>query len=114
MGTMTSDQNEVKQRPFLNRWKDELIREAEENWDSLGHLALVATELEYRKLRQRHRDARVRIVARRDELIDAWFRWMQANAQPGASALPLEANWPQVGVLKHMGYTTGQNGRGDS
>lgn len=105
-----------EERPFIEMQRPELQGLATENWDVPGLLYEIGSELRIRisnrlargeSPRRKVIDLFEEIRDRVNELADISFP-EPPNAKPGRNALP-EADWPSVGLLKHMGYTVSQS-----
>jgi hypothetical protein len=95
-------------RPYLRTSATELDNLAHENWDDLPLLVNVAVEL-LRRRTAYARSLRSDLIQRVTELIlEDGFPWPTTEA-PGGDG-ELEADWPETGMLRFLGYRVGING----
>ena len=93
-------------------YKD-LLRNAEENWDDIFVIYEVLVEAAIRLSKNSSSKAKVvieTVAPRYKELINFSFPPVPDPAL-GDGELS-DKNWPQVGLLKHMGYSVAENGPG--
>jgi hypothetical protein len=103
-----------EERPFDRMPAPELILHAQTNWDDVFCLYQIVAEASIRvwkNPRSRAKKVLEKVRPRLELLYGATFP-DDPNPEPGAGPFPDPASWPKVGLLKHMGYTTGQNDPG--
>lgn len=98
-------------RPYFNFGIAYLEALEGANQNDVVVLEAILRELEYRAARRRNVALRSRVEARLDELheeAEAEFPYVDTDAEPGEGGLL--ADWPQVGLLAHVGYRVGRAG----
>lgn len=98
------------ERPYINLYWNQLDEIFSRRNDVPEVLADLVTELAFR-----HRPKAIilqkEVIAKLNEITTAeYFRWPQTDAPQGKKGF--SANWPEVGLLRFMGYTVGTNGIG--
>jgi hypothetical protein len=101
------------ERPFRDQWYPDLLSIDEAEWHNVFTLAAVFFEAQLRvRRRPTSRAAQVIVVVqpRLDELVGRPFP-QDPDAVAGFGPFEDTAGWPQIGVLAHMGYRVGRDGR---
>jgi hypothetical protein len=101
-------------RPYVDRWWTHLLALARSNWEDAYVLYAVCCEAATRVRGNPASNARKlldKIQPRLDELIEGLFP-PEPDALPGQKPFVDTSKWPQVGLLRHMGYRVGDNDPG--
>jgi hypothetical protein len=91
------------------------MRYAEANWENVFCLYQVVAETNIRvrkKPKSRAKKVLEKVRPQFELLYGASFP-DTPNPKPGQGPFAAASTWPKVGLLKHMGYTTGQENPGD-
>jgi hypothetical protein len=104
-----------EERPYLSLNWYELLDVAKQDWDELTTLFAVFSEARQRVTRNPASKATKVIESvepRLNDLVKNMFP-PDPEGEPGVDGLG-PVNWPQVGLLRHMGYTVGQDDPGEA
>ncbi len=105
-----------EERPHVQRWASDLLRYAEANWENVFCLYEIVAEASIR-VRNNPRSRAKTVLEKVRPQFESLYHDSFPDApdpKPGPGPFPDPANWPQVGVLKQMGYTTGQDNPGEA
>lgn len=97
------------ERPLLNVDIDGLLPVFEQHRDNPAVLLHLLYELSFRSTNAA-RDLNRKVILTLMEVGGETFRWPDTKAVLGNGTLD-EAEWPNVGLLRHMGYRTGRSGK---
>jgi hypothetical protein len=103
-----------EERPCVQMSAPELMRHAQTNWDEVFCLYQIVAEARIR-VRKNPKSRAKRVleeVGPRLELMCGATFPDDPNPEPGVGSFPDSSSWPKVGLLKHMGYTTGKDDPG--
>jgi hypothetical protein len=95
------------ERPYIGLWwnqLNEIYSRQEGNPEMLQYLV---TELAFRR-KPKALKLQQEVIAKLNELTAAGFAWPFTDAPNGDGSL--HAQWPEVGLLRFVGYTVGENG----
>ena len=110
------------ERPFIELWRCELEEHMRSNNDDKDTLLQIDHELSFRnrhikktaKLRNELSEAIKRLEIRQmnesSDICDENFVWPTTDAPMGDKGL-FNVDWPEEGLLKHMGYRVGKRGK---
>lgn len=97
-------------RVYIDKWADEILDIAEENWDNLVLLKKLQAELEYRSSNAGI-NALNQVSARIGELEvqeQNAFEWPSTDAPGGNGSLSDDQFWYKDGLLSFVGYRVGK------
>src|SRR5262245_55170374 len=103
-----------EERPCIQMVAPDLISHAQANWDDVFCLYQIVAEARIRVRKNPNSKAKKvleEVRPRLEFLYGATFP-DDPNPEPGAGSFPDSSSWPKVGLLKRMGYTTGQDDPG--
>lgn len=100
---------EGEERPFRDHFWQALSQQAKEAWDDPFNLYAICTEALIRCRKNKSSKAQNvldEVRPRLEELIEGLMP-PEPDAEPGQNDLD-DTDWPKIGVLKAMGYVTGE------
>lgn len=103
-----------EERPCIQMTAPDMLKHAKANWDNAFCLYQLVAESRIRIAKNPTSNA-VSVLAeispRFEELVGVTFP-DDPNPEPGSNDFVDANNWPKVGLLKYMGYTTGSDDPG--
>ncbi len=96
-------------RPFIQMTAPALLRLAEANWNDIFCLYQIVAEARIRVWKKPKSKANGVLETVRPQLEKLYGHTFpdDPDPQPGPGPFPDASKWPKVGLLKHMGYSTG-------
>ena len=105
-----------EERPCIQMTAPDFIRHAQANRDDVFCLYQIVAEAKIRvwkNPKSRAKKVLKEVKPRLEFVYGATFP-DDPNPEIGAGSFPDTSSWPKVGLLKHMGYTTGQDDPGET
>jgi len=103
-----------EERPCIQMTAPDMLQHAKANWDNIFCLYQIVAECRIRVSKNSKSNAASVLAVtlpRFEEMISATFP-DEPNSQAGTNPFGDADDWPKVGLLKYMGYTTGNEDPG--